>query len=401
MRSDLVISKGITTLEQTLPGADALMRGAELETGHSDWETENTGSPIEGLRILLSDVATHSKLSEAGVRRLYRKLHETLCARLTYIADLKRYPALGDEPIEAPVFILGLPRAGTTFLHNLLASDPGNRAPRLFEMQFPAPKCSEPLARALREQRCRESLAYEGLLDDDWLGVHPMGAERAEECPFFWELSLISMNYPAKMDVPNYRDYVYSRNFADLYREERTFLQYLQHREGRRRWILKTPIHVRFLTEIVEVFPDALFVHCHRDTVKIYPSIANMVAILHGKYGEALPTSRAVSGDYDGTWADALAFRAQPGMADRFVDVKFVEFQTDPLRTVDEIYRSLGIETDDVRRVAMSDWLLEDGKRRASRAHHQYSLADAGLTVEEVDRMTGDYLKAFSVPLER
>jgi len=377
------------------------MRGAELETGHSDWETEYTDSPLEGLRILLSDLAAYANLNETGVRRMYRKLHETLCARLTYIADSKRFPDLRDEPIEAPVFILGLPRSGTTFLHNLLASDPGNRAPRLFEMQFPAPKNPEPLARSLREQRCRESLAYEGLLDDDWLGVHPMGAERAEECPFFWELSLISMNYPAKVRVPNYQNYVYSRDFTALYREERAFLQYLQHLEHRRRWILKTPIHVRFLKEIVEVFPDARFVHCHRDTVKIYPSIANMVAILHGKYGDALPASHVVSGDYDGTWADALAFRAQPSMADRFVDVNFIEFQADPLGTVDKIYRASGIETDDARRGAMAEWLLDDKKRRESRRHHRYSLADAGLTVEDVDRISGDYLSAFAVPLER
>lgn len=388
-------------MQFTLPDADALMCAAELQTGHSDWETEYTGSPAEGLRILLSDLSKYANLSEQGMRRMYRRLHETLCARLTYIADAKRYPELKDEPIEAPVFILGLPRSGTTFLHNLLGADPGNRAPRLYEMQFPGPKSSEPLARGLREQRCRESLAYEGLLDDDWLGVHPMGAERAEECPFFWELSLISMNYPAKVEVPNYNEYVYSRDFIDLYREERAFLQYLQHLEGRRRWILKTPIHVRFLKEIVEIFKGAKFVHCHRDTVKIYPSIANMVAILHSKYGDAKPATRAVSGDYDGTWVDALAFRARPGMAERFVDVNFIEFQADPLGTVDMIYSSLGITADHARRAAMADWLLADKERRASRRHHQYSLADAGLTLEDVDRMSGDYLKAFAVPLER
>ena len=53
------------------------------------------------------------------------------------------------------------------------------------------------------------------------------------------------------------------------------------------------------------------------------------------------------------------------------------------------------------RDLAMAAWLEEDRKRRASRSHHQYSLADAGLTVADVDRMTGDYLKAFNVPLER
>ena len=383
------------------PSAEALVRGAELETGHTDWETEFTGSPFEALQVLVSDLHDHANLSEHGARRMYRKLHETLCSRLNYIADLKRYPEIKDEKIENPIFILGMPRSGTTFLHNLLAADPANRAPRLFEMQSPAPKNPEPLARGLREQRCRESLAYQGLLDDDWLGVHPMGAERAEECPFIWELSLVSVNYPGFVNVPNYQNYLYAQNFTNLYREERTFLQYLQHREGRPRWVLKTPIHIRFLPQIVEVFPDAKFIHCHRDTTKIYPSIANMVAILHSKFGATPPASRAVASDYDGTWADALAFRAKPGMAERFVDVNFVEFQADPLTTVDRIFRGLGMTIDPQGVRAMAAWLEEDRKRRASRSHHQYSLADAGLTVADVDRMTGDYLKAFNVPLER
>lgn len=388
-------------MPENFPSADALIRGAELETGHTQWETEFTGSPLEPLQILVADLQQHARLSEHGVRRMYRKLHETLCGRLNYIADLKRHTGYKDEVIEKPIFVLGMPRSGTTFLHNLLAADPANRAPRLFEMQIPAPKNPEPLARQLREQRCRENLAYQGLLDDDWLGVHPMGAERAEECPFIWELSLISVNYPGCVNVPNYMEYLYKQNFANLYREERAFLQYLQHREGRRRWILKTPIHIRFLKEIIDVFPDARFVHCHRDTTKIYPSIANMVAILHSKYSTTPPASRAVASDYDGTWADALAFRQKPSMAERFVDVNFIDFQADPLGTVDDVMRGLGLQLDPEGVAAMAAWLEEDRKRRALRSHHQYSLADAGLTVADVDRMTGDYLKAFNVPLER
>ena len=388
-------------MNRQLPSAPDMLRGAELETGYSDWTTEHTGTPFEALEILIADLNEHAGLSAIGVQRMYRRLHETLCARLTYIADRKRYPAIAEEELEAPLFILGLPRSGTTFLHNLLGSDPANRAPRLYELMCPAPKSPEPLANALREQRCRETLAFQGLLDDDWLAVHPMAAERAEECIFFWELSLLSVVYPANADVPNYQKFLYGRDFTPLYREQRAFLQYLQHKEGRRRWILKTPIHVRFLKELMEVFPDARFVHCHRDTAKIYPSIANMATVLYSKYTDKPPGARAIVNDYDGTWSDALAFRQRPGMRERFVDVKFLEFQADPIGTVDSIYAALGIGMSKERREAMVEWLARDGAERSSRKHHSYSLADVGLTEAEIDRMTGAYLRAFDVPLER
>ena len=49
----------------------------------------------------------------------------------------------------------------------------------------------------------------------------------------------------------------------------------------------------------------------------------------------------------------------------------------------------------------MEVWLAEDATERSGRAHHQYSLADIGLTEADIDRISGDYLKAFDVPMER
>jgi hypothetical protein len=228
-----------------------------------------------------------------------------------------------------------------------------------------------------------------------------MDPERAEESIFLWELFLLSNTYSAKAEVPNYLEYLYSRDFLQIYREERAFLQYLQHTGGQKRWVIKSPIHVRFLREIVEVFPDALFVHCHRDTAKVYPSIASMAAVLHRKYSDEPPSSGAILGDYDGTWADALAFRDLPGMAQRFVDVQFLEFRANPLGTVQRIYDAFGIAVDEQRLNVMAAWLAEDKARVAKSGHHNYSLADAGMTEADIDRLTGDYLKAFAVPLER
>ena len=142
-------------------------------------------------------------------------------------------------------------------------------------------------------------------------------------------------------------------------------------------------------------------IYCHRDTAKIYPSMGSLTSILHSKHGDQPPASAAVIQDYDGTWSDALAFRDRPGMADRFIDIQFVDLQADPMATVERIYRHFGIPTDDRRRQVMTQWLAKDRRTRAGRVHHNYTLESAGLTLNDIDRMTGDYLRAFSVPLER
>lgn len=384
-----------------IPTARQLMQEAELDTGLSEWTTGFTGDPFTVLDILVNDLNSHSRLHALGAQRMYRRLHENLCARLKYIADRKRHPQVDEETIAAPLFILGLPRSGTTLLHNLLGAAPHNRAPRSDEMQFPAPKQTAVLARQLRVQLCHESLVFQGLMDEDWQGVHPMAADRAEECTFIWELFQLSPNYPALAEIPNYQNHLYTNDFTKLYREQKAFLQYLQHREGKRRWVLKTPIHIRFLKEIIEVFPDAMFIHCHRDTAKVYPSIARMADVLHGKFADRAPGANAVIGDYDNTWSEALAFRRQPGMAERFIDIQFMDLCADPLGTVETIYSHFGMEFDDACKQTLNAWLVQDRADRAKQKHHEYTLESAGLTEADIDRLTGDYLRAFRVPLER
>ena len=384
-----------------LPTAQELIQTAEGETGLSDWTLDHTGTPFEALAILLSDLQAHAGMHALGEQRFYRALMEVLTSRLKYIADRKRNTGWRDEVVAEPIFILGLPRSGTTFLHNLMGSDPASRAPRLYELCYPSPLPTDSMARQLRIEYCRDRLAYTGMLDEDWLGVHPMGPDRAEECIFFWDLLLTSVTFPAQAEIPNYAEYVFRQDFRAIYREYRDFLKYLQQKAESRRWILKTPIHVRFLEEIIETFPDARFVHCHRDTAKIYPSIANMAAVLHSKFADVPPNESAVAGDYDGTWESALEFRRRPGMAERFVDIHFLDFRDDPIGTVRSIHERLGLPFSRDRANAMSAWLEKDKQQRAAQTHHQYSLADIGLTERDIDEKTGDYLAAFNVKLER
>jgi len=385
----------------SLPTAAELMRAAELETALDDWTLDHVDTPERLLTTLVDDLNRTSRLHARGEERFYRLLTDILSSRLKYVADRKRHVGWRDEKVEAPIFILGLPRSGTTFLHNLMAADPLRRGLRLFEMYYPSPRADDPLARGLREKKCQERLGDIGLLDDDWLGVHPMGAGRAEECLFFWELLLASANFTALAELPTYQEILFQQDFRAIYREQRDFLKYLQHGLPPRRWVLKTPLHVRFLEEIIDVFPDAMFVHCHRDTAKIYPSIANMATVLRSKFTALAPGAKSIVGDYDDTWAKALEFRRRPGMAERFVDVRFLDFRADPIGTVRSIYARLGLDFGDDRAAAMDVWLASDTTERSGRAHHQYSLADIGMTEVDIDRLTGDYLSAFDVPLER
>src|ERR1700746_4038746 len=61
-----------------------------------------------------------------------------------------RFWGLEGSLIQRPIFITGMPRSGSTFLHELLAEEPENRAPRVWEVMFPiskSPKKVDPRVR--------------------------------------------------------------------------------------------------------------------------------------------------------------------------------------------------------------------------------------------------------------
>src|SRR5262249_2054331 len=114
----------------------ALMEGARRATRLLDFGGDDL---IEPLQLLTADVEKESKLTALGRFMFHDDLLRRLCNRLRIEDWIRRDPGILQETIERPVFIVGLPRSGTTYLHPLLAADPTNRVPSAWEMDDPVP----------------------------------------------------------------------------------------------------------------------------------------------------------------------------------------------------------------------------------------------------------------------
>ncbi|HWU79994.1 MAG TPA: sulfotransferase, partial [Caulobacter sp.] len=267
--------------------AQDLMRAAQDATGLADWGGELFREPLE---VLSHDLIVHADLNALGIQRARRRLVDNLKGRLSLAEDRKRFPGVAEEAVVKPIFVAGLPRAGSTFFHNLLAADPVNRSPRLWEIMFPSPPPQEATYGSdPRIEACRAALDFEGFLSPAMQGIHPYGAERPEECNFLWEMSLLTVNYPAWWNVPNYAKLLYSIDMKPVYEEQKRALQHLQHRFKRDRWVLKTPAHDWWMRDLVEVFPDAGVVLCHRDPAKVLASLPNNLAVNYSLFSDAAP----------------------------------------------------------------------------------------------------------------
>ena len=380
--------------------AAAMLAEAERATGLSDWGDEDFRRPLE---LLLTDLNTEAKLHEMGVRRAHRRLHDVLCSRLQLIADRKHFPGIAAEPIRQPIFVIGLPRSGTTFFHNLLARDPHNRAPLAWEIMYPSP----PPERATHDrdpriQRAREAMLFEGFMAPELQAIHPFDAERPEECNFLWETSLWSVNFMAFWHVPNYTRALYEHDFRGVYREHRASLQQLQHHYRADRWVLKTPAHMQWLDALFAIYPDALMVQCHRDPAKVLASISKNLAVWRRTFSDFVPR-----GDFGLLEAQAKGlervanFRAQPQFKDRFVDAHYLEVQEDPMAVVRKVYRHFGLPLSADSEAAMTYWLKIDRAEHDRGPRHVYTLEDYDLDVDKVDRVFGEYIRSSGVQLER
>jgi hypothetical protein len=383
-----------------LPSAGEMMDAARAATGLGDFGDDLFREPFE---VLISDLNSEARLTDIGAERAYRRLFETLCQRLKVTEDRKRFPAIADEEITAPIFVAGLPRSGTTFFHSLLSADPDNRSPATWEIMFPSPPPQADTHGAdPRIADAERALEFEGFMGKALQAVHPFDARRPEECNFLWELSFLSVNYSAWWNAPNYTALFYRIDPALIYQEEKRLLQHLQHRFKRSRWVLKTPAHNRSLPELFSVFPDASVVQCHRDPARILASLSKNLAIWRAVFSNHVaPGAFGMLELQAESLAKMAVFRARPEFAGRFFDAHYMAVQADPVGELSRCYRQFRVPFDERRASEIRNWLDTDRASHAQGPRHTYNLDDYGLDDAAVDRVLGSYIRQYEVQLER
>src|SRR5215213_2347259 len=115
---------------------DALRAAAEKQTGLSDWGSEDFWPGFEMLARSFAADETQTIVGRTSLR--IEALHR-LKNRLLLEAAVKREPAILQNPVRRPLFIIGFPRTGTTLLHKLLTQDPNVHVPLQWKLYSPLP----------------------------------------------------------------------------------------------------------------------------------------------------------------------------------------------------------------------------------------------------------------------
>ena len=106
---------------------------------------------------MLKSYRDEAKLTTLGRITVREYLVSLLDNLLRMEAERAANSASSANSIAAPVFIIGLPRTGTTHLHGLISEDPANRAPLTWEVMYPAASRSAADVARARAQTARGS----------------------------------------------------------------------------------------------------------------------------------------------------------------------------------------------------------------------------------------------------
>lgn len=380
-----------------LPGSvrvDELLESA-LSSGRREFSDR---SFVPALERLLESCSQEADLSLLGTQALKADLLRCLKNLLRLEAVEAESPAVLTRPLQAPVFITGMPRSGTTFLHRLILQDPAVAGPRLYQLVYPcAPTHS--WQTSLRRIWVRLQLGIFRIMAPELNALHPIGVDAPEECTDIMAQVFQSVRFDAMYRVPSYMSWLQGRGFLDAYRFHRRFLQHLDAQLPGRRWVLKSPDHVFALDDIKRVYPDARLVCVHRDPVRVLASVAKLTETLRRPFTrqvDRLQIGREVAAAWlDG--AERMGHLAVSG--EQVLHLQYRQIIAAPLEAVKAVYRHVGMELTPEAQERMRAWLgTRVNKDRPSRS---YSLADFGLDPQALRELFACYTGRFGVDLER
>src|SRR6202453_4680151 len=355
---------------------------------------------VEALGALTSSLREGASLSPLG-RLAARWDLKRMLSTLLILADTEREdPGILTRSLAPPIFIACLPRSGTTFLHGLLAEDPLNRAPRIWEAIYPHPEHRAAEFGAGR-MKVELQLRIFNRLSPGIRNLHPIEADAPEECIEITSQVFRSPRYDDVYRAPSYRAWLDASGFDEGYRFLARFLRHLQGpAQTPRRWILKSPEHVFSVDALTRAFPDAILVFVHRDPGHVLVSAARLTELLRAPFTTGIDR-REIGRKVADYWQDGMQRMVEVAddpsfpLRSKLVHVQYRPLVSDPIGTIARIYDAFGLAFSQAAREAMSAMVARapNGGYGANR----YLPEEFGIDPERERERASVYIERFGI----
>lgn len=370
---------------------EALLQAATDRTGLDNW---GDNAFRERLDVLCASLVDEADLSDVGRAMAFEQLAGHLVNRLRLEDLIAANPEIESVEIERPIIICGLPRTGTTHLHNLIAADPALRYLPYWESMEPVATPGEADPQARRD-RCAVGLDLINTSMPEFKRMHDMTVDHAHEEIQLLANDISGMLFECSYFLPTFAQHYKAHDQSASYAYMKRTLQALQWLRGGTRWVLKSPQHLEQFPALYATFPDATFVVTHRDPVEVTRSMATMIS-----YAMRMGCDQPDPVKISAYWLDRADDLLTGCLRDRdvlpaaqSVDVRFDDFMADEDGTVARIYELAGQPLDVRAQEAMTQFRIDHPRGRYGAV--DYRPADLGLDADEIADRLRDYRNRF------
>lgn len=375
--------------------AEEMLTAALKRAGRQEFDDPSFFQPLQRL---IASCNTESDLNALGRNAVKFEIRRSLHNLLEFERREQLDPAVLTRRIERPVFITGMPRSGSTFLHRLLVRDPAVAAPLSWRLVHPHPSAAGRLGESLNRAAVEAQFYLMRLLAPELNSLHEVSAGEPEECTDITAQVFQSLRYDSTYRVPSYQGWLQRHGHLEAYRFHKRFLQHLDAQAPGRRWILKSPDHVFALDDVRTIYPDAQWVFIHRDPVAVLASVARLTEVLRRPFAHRVDLAE-IGQQVCASWLDGAQRMIRAAAASpEILHLHYREIIADPAKVVGRLFRHTGHASSGDATQRMRKWL----GNRSNRRHRQrrYDLASFGLDAEGLRAQFKPYTDTFAIELE-
>jgi hypothetical protein len=375
-----------------------VLAAARAQTGLEDFGPADFE---ERLGRLLGEVRADANVWRTAKAQFVGFCVKAAANRLKNRDFLQRNPQIEDMVIERPIFIVGLPRSGTTHLENLIAADRRLRYLPVYLGSEATPTPGEKPGTGGKDPRwLRSSAHWERMRSNPIMeALHEHSPDHACGENELQMPDFSTYQWEWMGNVPGWRDYYLSHDQTPHYAYGRTILKAITFQfPNDRRWILKGNQHSEQLPALMGNYPDAFIVQTHRDPLAILQSVLTMrgLSVLANQKKPDIEAHVAY-------WVDRIERMLRAYIRDykkipdnRRVDLLFQDIIADDIGSAQRVLEGAGLPATPESTQDLQDYMAHHQRGRAGRV--VYDLAgDFNLNLGELRERFRFYTDLFPV----
>lgn len=374
----------------------ALHTAATQRSGHSDFGDREEYLPA--LRALLKALDNDTRLTPEGWRKYFDRIVQVLVGRSWSQQGWREHPASLQYDLPPPILITGLPRTGTTALHRVLAMDPQFQGLEYWLIDNPMPRpAREHWADHPQFRRAVGELETLYREVPQMKAAHPIIADEVYECLLLTRQNFLAIDFTTNANIPSYQDWWLRQDTVPMWRRYRDNLRLIGMNERTKPWLLKNPAALFGLAGFVEVFPQATIIQTHRNPVTSVASGASLARMARLPYeGPDTSASAAAKREVE-LWGQGIdmAMQVRERHPERYVDVYFSDFASQPMDTIHSIYQRSGLNLSAEAEARMQAWIADNPQHK--HGEHRYSLEGTGVSEDDIRRRFAPYIELYGL----